>query len=198
MLEKLCKLQLHFWIGDHVLQHSEFASLQKQLLSFPLELKIWFKIWFNKTKYFRLRRYDEVWLLSCFLSALWVLLVILKSSWYVLSESELKWWRMSTLSQTDGQTDRQTDRVTPCAPSGSQTMMKLLNIIQYHLLYPLLIKPVIHESIFFVSLLPWWSTVIDFPWWLILLRPVWPTEFPFKSLLSSSSSLKYSSASNLV
>ena len=43
----------------------------------------------NKTKCFRLRRYDEILMLSCSLSALWMLTGCLLSAFWVLSEWSL-------------------------------------------------------------------------------------------------------------
>ena len=83
----------------------------------------------NKTKYFRLRRYDEVWLLSCsLLSALWMLL---ECSLSALSHPEVilicSKWIWAEMMKNDcsralcaGRTDGQTDKVTPWAPCRSQ------------------------------------------------------------------------------
>ena len=57
----------------------------------------------NKTKYFRLRRYDEVWLVSFSLIALWVLFK------YSLSALCVLWVLSECLLGPDRRTDRQSD-----------------------------------------------------------------------------------------
>ena len=55
----------------------------------------------NKTKYFRLRRYDAVWLLSeCLLNALWVLF-----KWVWAKKMKIESFRQTRLSQMDERMD---------------------------------------------------------------------------------------------
>ena len=71
----------------YVRRHSPSHSLQR-FGNWKSRYRLKTQPWSNKTKYFRLRRYDEVWLLSFSLIALWVLfkysLSTLWMLWYMV------------------------------------------------------------------------------------------------------------------